>query len=1446
MPGPFFIAGLEGEKQKKARRKHMKILKKAGAMLLAALTVVTSVYAPITAQAAETTPTRANLTVGARYEYTGHGYGTHYFTLDFEDGDSYSDNGYCIQPKKSNPGNGSYSVTLVTDAGMRKLLYYSAGAPGAEVSGMTAEKNPNGRNGAFAGSHAVLSCYYGERVTNDSDWAYDLDAEQIQGVEATMNAMLSLPEPPKGFEAYYVNTSGDNSKQMLIAWRNPALQEGKGRLVKISEHPEISEGNSCYSLAGAEYTIYDQSGAAVGTLVTDETGNSSESGDLEEGTYTVKETKASKGYGLDPQTYTVNVVAGQTMSFESCEPLVLDPATVEVYKEDADGNTIYSLAGTEFTVNFYGGYYDSNNLPAAPLRSWVIATKDIQGHCYAQLNEDFLISGDPFYSTGANVLPLGTITIQETKPAEHYTDTVTKVTDKDGNEVSVVGGNMVIGQIREGANGVGYLSFGNKATFSDEIKKGGVAVQKFDLELGEAQAQGSATLAGATIDIINDNEGTAVNADGIGAEQGEVILTLTTDENGYATSGEGALPEGNYIARETVAPNGYLLDKRYDGSACNGVVLEQAFSVVGGEITQLTSLDTGIVDQVKRGGVKIQKFDFDSKLPESQGTPDLSGATFDIISLNDNPVTDYDRNRFEKGNVVYTLTTDEYGVAETDDRALPVGHYKVVETAPPEGYFLWGILEREFTITEDGEIAQLTSYDNSISDRVKRGDLTFLKKDEDNKPMADIPFRITLLDNHGNVKESHITYTDDNGKLTTKNRKGVQHSTNTNANDSAEIGKGSWKNGIWFGKAPVDDTMGALPYGNYVIQELRCEANKKYDLISFYVTIHPELMDDDDLEHYEATPLDNNFLLDEGTLHDTLNNSNYVIKSLAYNSLITDKAGDNAIRTLSAAEDQSITDEVTWEFDNPKFTEYVVVSEIMDKSTGKPFVDAFGKSFRTETKLSTEGKSHGSFNVTFDGINLYGMTGKELVIFEYLYESKAYAAGGAVNTLADDTDLENVKQTLYVPGLGTTAKDGATGDEVGAVAEKATIIDTVSYSNLNKGFEYTVKGTLMDKETGKPFLDKDGKEITAEKKFFPEAPSGTVDVTFEFDASLLKGKTIVVFEDLYSRDKLLYSHADINDVPQTVYYPEIGTTASTGIKDNEHQAAAIDEEITITDTVAYKNLVPGKKYVVKGTLMDKETGKPFQSVTASADVTTGSAISAISAPYTAEQEFTPEASEGTVDLTFKVNGKDLAGKTIVVFEDLYHNDVEVTSHADIEDEDQTVYFPELGTKASVDGKNEVETATETKLVDTVSYKNLVPGKEYKVTGKLMLKETGEALKDKDGKEITKEVTFTPEQADGTIDVEFSFDSSDLAGKTVVVFEKAFYGETEIASHEDLSDEGQSVKFLEKPETPPTTPPAPQTFDNTKTIPAGIFLGGAGLLALALALVNRKKKQVKAK
>ena len=143
----------------------------------------------------------------------------------------------------------------------------------------------------------------------------------------------------------------------------------------------------------------------------------------------------------------------------------------------------------------------------------------------------------------------------------------------------------------------------------------------------------------------------------------------------------------------------------------------------------------------------------------------------------------------------------------------------------------------------------------------------------------------------------------------------------------------------------------------------------------------------------------------------------------------------------------------------------------------------------------------------------------------------------------------------------------------------------------------------MDKATGEPILQ-NGEQITSEVTFVPEAPSGSVEVLFTFDAKLIKADTnIVVFESLYSDSKELTVHADIED------------EASTDGK----KETTIGGEITIEDIVSYHNLTPGKEYVVKGTLMNKTTGKP---------------VTVNDEPVTAETAFTPEARDGEVKVTF--------------------------------------------------------------------------------------------------------------------------------------------------------------------------------------------------------------------
>ncbi|MFR7315251.1 VaFE repeat-containing surface-anchored protein [Hominenteromicrobium sp.] len=240
---------------------------------------------------------------------------------------------------------------------------------------------------------------------------------------------------------------------------------------------------------------------------------------------------------------------------------------------------------------------------------------------------------------------------------------------------------------------------------------------------------------------------------------------------------------------------------------------------------------------------------------------------------------------------------------------------------------------------------------------------------------------------------------------------------------------------------------------------------------------------------------------------------------------------------------------------------------------------------------------------------------------------------------------------------------------------------------------------------------------------------------------------------------------------------EIGTKATV---EGEKEVDPLDK-VTLTDTVSYTGLVPGKEYKVTGVLMDKETGEK---------------LLVDSKEITAETVFVPETKNGSVDVTFIFDATGLHGKEIVVFEDLYRENVLLATHADINDEGQTVKIknPEIGTKATADGKKEI-TADKITITDVVSYKDLTPGKEYKLTGVLMNKATNDKLLT-DGKEITAEATFTPKATTGEVEMTFAFDARELTVETeVVVFETLYRDGIEIAVHADIEDEGQTVKIL---------------------------------------------------
>ena len=494
----------------------------------------------------------------------------------------------------------------------------------------------------------------------------------------------------------------------------------------------------------------------------------------------------------------------------------------------------------------------------------------------------------------------------------------------------------------------------------------------------------------------------------------------------------------------------------------------------------------------------------------------------------------------------------------------------------------------------------------------------------------------------------------------------------------------------------------------------------------------------------------------------------------------------------------------------------------VDSDGGKISGAVFGLFAADETEFSAEtavqiatSDENGQF--AFANVLFGSWLIKELEPAEgFLANEKIYPV-----TISENAQrLEIIVVNYRIPEIHTTATVG--GEKAVGASGVITLTDAVSYKHLIPGKEYTLTGKLMDKATGKAFL-LDGEEITSEVTFTPDEPDGEIEVEFTFDARSIQEKTdLVVFEGLRSDGIELAVHADIEDVGQTVTLtpPEIHTTATVGGEKTVGAAGVI----TLTDTVSYKHLIPGKEYTLTGKLMDKATGKAF--------LLDGKEI-------TSEVTFTPDEPDGEIEVEFTFDARLIQEKTdLVVFEGLRSDGIELAVHADIEDVGQTVTLtpPEIHTTATIGGKKEATAAGTITIEDVVKYENLIPGKEYTVFGELMDKATGKSFL-VDGKPVTAEATFTPKKSSGEVKVEFTFDAAGISEKTdVVVFEAVYHEKVLLAVHADIEDVGQTVTL-----TPPETP---KTGDSNHILPWSILCGAAALGALMIAIADTKRRAVK--
>ena len=872
-----------------------------------------------------------------------------------------------------------------------------------------------------------------------------------------------------------------------------------------------------------------------------------------------------------------------------------------------------------------------------------------------------------------------------------------------------------------------------------------------------------------------------------GAEYGiykgdKQVQTLTTDKNGYAKSGE--LEEGNYTVKETKASKGFILDTKTH----NVTVKSEATTPVNvTEIPQSNPMD-----------LLLQKLDKEAQEAQPQGSASLADAQFTVKFYTEqsdqdpatngaNPARTWIFKTDAEGKSHFTkdyMVSGDAFYTQTDGKTicLPLGTVTVQETKAPVGYFSNDTVFVQ-KITADGVKETVQCYNtSSVEEQIYRGDLELVKvSDGEQTRLSDVPFTITSV----TTGESHTIVTDKNGYASTSS-KWNKHTQNTNRGETSE-------DGVWFGSSTPDDSKGALIYDQYVIEEQRCESNKGMSLLKFEVTVYKDSV-----------------TIDLGTLTDDLIE-------------IGTTALDKETGTHMSKPEKEVTLADTVEYSGlKKGQSYKLVGTLMDAETGEA-IQIDGKPVTSE-KTFTAKKSSGTVEVSFT-FDASSLSGKTTVVFEELYQED--------KQLAVHADLSDEDQQISFPEIGTQAIDSETGEHMANADEKVKLIDTIQYKGLVPNLKYTATGTLMDAKTGEPVLIND-KQVTAKTTFTPETSSGTVDVVFEFDGSSLAGKTTVVFESVTQDKKEIAVHADLEDEGQQIFFPEIATQANC--PDTNTQMAVPKKELTITDTVSY-HLIPNKEYKLTGTLMDKESGEPLQ--------IDGKEV-------TSELTFTPEDAEDTVELTFTLDATALAGKTIVAFESVSYQDKEVAFHTQIDDAPQTIYFPEIKTTAKdgKDGDQDVLAEKETSIIDTVSYKDLVTGLTYRVVGTLMDKETGKEVLI-DGKPVISEATFKPENSEGTVEVTFTFDATSLSGHDVVVFEKLYVStgdkenknEVELTNHEDINDNGQTVKITDVPkDTPDISTPVKTGDDTPLLLYAGIAAGALLLAGIATVIYFRKKKQ----
>lgn len=1183
---------------------------------------------------------------------------------------------------------------------------------------------------------------------------------------------------------------------------------GSLELIKSSANQTITNGNSCYSLKGAVYGLY-QNGIEIARKTTDVNGYAKFE-NVTAGNYDLKEITPPKGYALDKTIYPVTINSSQTTRVDVKDYPQSAPVSILLGKVDKDTTQNMpqgsaSLEGAEFTIKYYAVQSDKDPAETGkkPVRTWIMKT-DENGKC--RLDEKYKVSGDEFWKNpfGVATLPLGTITIQETKAPKGY----------------LLNEEIFVRQITSKGTAESVETY-NMPTIEEEVIRGDIQLVKYgetNDEPGDSGADIKKPLKDIKFHLTSKTTGD--------------VYTIITDEQGVATtkqlgtSDRGNLPFDTYtVSEESPYPE-------YDIIAPFEVTVDEE----GKTYTYILRNDT--VD----APLSVQKVD-----KETGKVIPIAGAQFQILDENKKPITM--KVSYPTPMEIDTFETDANGSFTLPEK-LEYGSYYLHETKAPEGYLL-GIEDIPFVVDQEFD------WENPLSitypDAPAKGKIRVTKTDkETDKPIpSGAEFTVTAAED--------ITTPDG----TIRTEKGTVVATLTTDEK---------------GKAETE----ALYLGKYVVKETKAPNGYLLNPKEFAVTLEYE---DQETE----------IVYGNVTVPDELAKGKIRVKK-------TDAETGNGLSGAEfeiRAKEDIITPDGTVKVKAGTVVDTIKTS---DKGTAETKELYLGKYEVQETK-APEGYLLNTQKYPVELI--YADQETEIVYGDVTVPDEL--AKGQIEILKKDEETGNL---LSGAEFTVTAAEDITTPDGTLRAEKGTVVDTIvtDTTGIAKSKELYL-GKYIVKETKQPigfirpnqtwdvelkYADQKT-ELVKENLTIKNQPTEIIIDKKETGTDKpLEGVKFVIWnkdkedpidpgmqhKEIYTTDangkiRLLYLEpgnyavAEVESIPgyawdDKIIYEftitedgrvdgevshtipvgndrtEITETNAINVSTGTQDAYAVD--LTVIDTVSMVNLMPNREYKLQLILADAKTGEPLKVK----DQPSGDLL-------TTEKTFTADTSKMDVDMQIEFDASPFAGRTIVVYEYLYQDGVEISKHEDPNDKKQQLYVKDklkLNTTAIdlISGTHEAIAKKDVTIRDNVDHFGLIAGQEYVLKGILMDQTTGKPLVI-NGKQITAEKSVQIETADGTVPIDFTLDASELNNRSIVVYEYLYHNGQLIASHEDITDEDQTITFKVgslKPILPPNKGggllSALKTGDFSDITPFAIALIGTGAIILSIVVYKKKKRE----